>query len=284
MLIKFAHIINKKRIYRKDFSHTLEMTMLFAILTLFTSCVTNRKTHYLQDPDRSIADYPQVYTPADYQIQKSDELDIKVTTLDPESRKVFNSNYSTGSSSTITTTTSKGLYTYTVYDDGTIDFPYVGVIEVAGKTPREVSIQIEELLREYVKDCSVEVRLVNSYFNLICHDKAGRYQITKPKMTIFEALAVAGDLGQYADRKKVKILRQNLDGTTSIREFDLRSKSIIGSEYYYIQPNDIIYVKAFGGQYFRINSFLTALGVTTTTISFGLLIWQIVKLCIPAQK
>lgn len=258
--------------------------LFFVLLVALSSCVTNRKTHYLQKPDRSIADYPEVYTPADYKIQKSDELDIKVHTLDPESKKIFNARNNTNGTSTIMSTNQKGLYTYTVYDDGTIDFPYIGAIELAGKNTREAGNAIEEKLVDYVKDCSVEVRLVNSYFNLICHDKAGRFQITKEKMTIFEALAVAGDLGEYADRKKVKILRQNLDGTTSIREFDLRSKSIIGSEYYYIQPNDIIYVKAFGGQYFRINRFLTALGVTTTTISFGVLIWQVVNLVLNATK
>lgn len=251
-----------------------------------TSCVTPRKTHYLQEPSKSIADYPEVYTPADYQIQKSDELDIKVTTLDPESKKIFNSRGGSGSStsSNITTTNQKDLYTYTVYDDGTIDFPYIGAIEVAGLTTREAKQRIEEKLVEYVKDCSVDVRLVNCYFNVICHNKAGRYQITKEKMTIFEALAVASDLNEYSDRKHVQLLRQNLDGTTTIKQFDLRSKSIIGSEYYYIQPNDILYVKAFGGQYFRINKFLTALGVTTTTISFGLLIWQVVKICMNAAK
>lgn len=251
-----------------------------------TSCVTPRKTHYLQEPSKSIADYPEVYTPADYQIQKSDELDIKVTTLDPESKKIFNGNSSTsGSGSTnFVTTNQKDLYTYTVYDDGTIDFPYIGAIEVAGLTTREAKQKIEEKLTEYVKDCSVDVRLVNCYFNVICHDRAGRYLITKEKMTIFEALAVAGDLSEYSDRKNVQLIRQNLDGTTTIKKFDLRSKSIIGSEYYYIQPNDILYVKAFGGQYFRINRFLTALGVTTTTISFGVLIWQIVKLCMNAAK
>lgn len=250
---------------------------------VMTSCVTPRKTHYLQEPSKSIADYPEVYTPADYQIQKSDELSIKVTTLDPESRKIFNSSGTTGSGSGITTT-QKDLYTYTVYDDGTIDFPYIGAIEVAGLTTREAKQKIEEKLTEYIKDCSVDVRLVNSYFNVICHDKAGRYLITKEKMTIFEALAVAGDLSEYSDRKHVQLIRQNLDGTTTIKKFDLRSKSIIGSEYYYIQPNDILYVKAFGGQYFRINRFLTALGVTTTTISFGLLIWQVVKLCMNVAK
>lgn len=258
-----------------------KIVMIFCVV--FTSCVTPRKTHYLQEPSKSIADYPEVYTPADYQIQKSDELDIKVTTLDPESKKIFNSSNSTGGSS-YQTTNQKDLYTYTVYDDGTIDFPYIGAIEVAGLTTREAKQKIEEKLTEYIKDCSVDVRLVNSYFNVICHDKAGRYLITKEKMTIFEALAVAGDLSEYSDRKNVQLIRQNLDGTTTIKKFDLRSKSIIGSEYYYIQPNDILYVKAFGGQYFRINRFLTALGVTTTTISFGLLIWQVVKLCMNVAK
>lgn len=255
------------------------------VIICLSSCVTNRKTHYLQEPDKSIPNYPEVYTPMDYQIQKSDELNIRVITLDPESRKVFNAYGSSSGSSTgmsnYASTNSKGLYTYTVYDDGTIDFPYIGAIEVAGKTTREVKNVIEEKLVDYVKDCSVEVNLVNSYYNIITNNKAGRYQITKEKMTIFEALAVAGDLNEFSDRKNVQIMRQNLDGTTTIRKFDLRSKSIIGSEFYYIQPNDIIYVKSFGGQYFRINHFLTALGVTTTTISFGLLIWQIVKLCIP---
>lgn len=257
---------------------------MFLFCVAMTSCVTPRKTHYLQNPDKHIADYPEVYTPADYQIQKSDELNIKVTTLDPESRKIFNSyGYTNNSSGLNYTTNQTDLYTYTVYDDGTIDFPYVGSIAVAGLTTREAKQVIEEKLVEYVKDCSVDVRLVNSYFNIITHSKAGRYAITKEKMTIFEALAVAGDLNEYSDRKRVQLLRQNLDGTTSIKKFDLRSKSIIGSEYYYIQPNDIIYVPAFNGQYFRINRFLTALGVTTTTISFGVLIWQIVRLCMPSK-
>lgn len=256
-------------------------TLCFILLSILCfSCVTPRKTHYLQNPDKGIASYPEVYTPADYLIQNSDELNIRVITLDPESKKIFNSSNSSSSN----TGSSKGLYTYTVYEDGTIDFPYVGTVPVSGKTTRQIKIALEDTLRSYIKDCSVEVRLVNSYFNLLTESKAARYKIVKEKMTIFEALAVGGDLGQFSDRKRVKILRQQQNGETSMKEFDLRSKDIIGSEFYYIQPNDIIYVKAFNGQFFRINSFLTALGVTTTTISFGLLIWSIVRLCLPATS
>lgn len=246
---------------------------------LVASCVTPRKTHYLQEPDKYVPNYPEYHTPADYNIQVGDELNIRVITLDPESQKIFNT--TTGSSSTSLSSSYKGLYTYTVYNDGTIDFPYIGAIHVAGLTTRQIKHKIEDELKDYVKDCSVEVRLVNNYFNLLTEKSASRHQLTKEKMNIFEALAVGGDLGPYSDRKHIKILRQLPAGGSEIKEFDIRSKEILESEYYYIQPNDIIYVKAFQGQFFRVNSFLTAIGITSSTISFGLLVYQIVRLCIP---
>ena len=248
------------------------------LILVLPSCVTPRKTRYLQEPDKYVPAYAEYHTPADYQVMKSDELNIRVITLDPESRKIFNSNSEMSSSSSLASAY-KGLYTYTVYDDGTIDFPYLGAIEVAGKTTREIKKEIESKLHDYVKDCTVEVRLVNAYFNLLTEQTASRHALNKEKMTIFEALAVGGDLGRYSDRKHVKVLRQMPSGETVVKEFDIRSKDILGSEFYYIQPNDIIYVKAFKGQFFRVDSFLTAIGVTSATISFGLLVWQIVKVC-----
>lgn len=248
------------------------------LCVLCFSCVTPKRTHYLQEPDKGIASYPQVYTPADYQVQVSDELDIDVYTLDEASQKIF----STDNLSSMDEY--KGLYTYTVYDDGTIDFPYVGTVSVVGKTTREIKQDLQQRLREYVHDCSVEVKLANSYFNIITESKATRIQITKEKLTIFEALALARDLGMYSDRKHVQVIRQDLDGNTTVNKFDLRSKDILGSEYYYIQPNDIIYVKAFKGQFFRMRNFLTAIGITSTTVSLGLLIWQIVRLCMPRAQ
>jgi polysaccharide export outer membrane protein len=247
------------------------------VILLLPSYVTPRKTRYLQEPDKYVPAYPEYHTPADYQVMKSDELNIRVITLDPESSKIFNA--STSESSSTLSSAYKGLDTYTVYDDGTIDFPYLGTIPVAGKTTRQIKKEIESQLRDYVKDCSVEVRLVNSFFNLLTENSASRHALTKEKMTIFEALAVGGDLSKYADRQHVKVLRQLPSGQTEIKEFDIRSKDILGSEYYYIQPNDIIYVKAFKGQFFRVDSFLTAIGITSTTISFGVLIWSIVNLC-----
>lgn len=260
----------------------LKLNIILFMTLLVASCVTPRKTHYLQEPDKYVPSYPEYHTPADYNIQKSDELNIRVITLDPESQKIFNSSNTT--TSTSLSSSYRGLYTYTVYDDGTIDFPYIGAIEVAGLTTRQIKHKIEDALKDYVKDSSVEVRLVNNYFNLITEKSASRHQLTKEKMTIFEALAVGGDLGKYSDRKRVKIIRQMPTGDTEIKEFDVRSKEILESEYYYIQPNDLIYVRAFDGQFFRVDSFLTAIGITSSTISFGLLVYQIVRMCIPKTE
>lgn len=257
----------------------------FFLTLLCSSCVTPRRTHYLQEPDYAIPSYPESSVPNDYVVQFNDELYIRVITLNPDSKKIFNAytSNSSGTSEDVSSVSIKGLFTYTVYEDGTIDFPYIGSIYVEGKNTREIKKDIETKLKDYVKDCSVEVNLVNSYFSLLTESTSGRYPIKKEKMTIFEALALGGDLGPYADRSKVKILRQLSDGGNVIKEFDLRSKDVLNSDFYYIRPNDIIYVKAFDGQFFKLNSFLTVLSTTTSTISFGLLIYKIVDLCIPKK-
>ena len=113
------------------------------IILLLPSCVTPRKTRYLQEPDKYVPAYPEYHTPADYQVMKSDELNIRVITLDPESSKIFNA--SSSSSSSDLSSAYKGLDTYTVYEDGTIDFPYLGAMSVAGKTTRQIKKEIEFL-------------------------------------------------------------------------------------------------------------------------------------------
>ncbi len=261
----------------------MRVVLFFLINSLlFFSCVTPRKTHYLQEPDAIIPSYPEVSMPPDYTVQFNDELFIRVMTLNPESKRIFNPQSSGGASSNaiIKNTTVKGLQSYTVYDDGTIDFPYVGEIHVAGKTTREIKFHIEDKLKDYVRDCSVDVGLVNSYVNVLTNTSASRVDLITERMTIFQVLAIAGDLGSYAKRSEIKILRETTRGT-EMREFDLRSKDIIHSDFYYVQPNDLIYVKDFNGQFFRLNNFMTVLTTTTATISFGFFMWKLIDMWIP---
>jgi polysaccharide export outer membrane protein len=173
------------------------------------------------------------------------------------------------------------LYTYLVDEEGNIDFPTIGKIYVQGLTTREVKYKLEEELGTLLKEIpgystiSVEVNIVYRSFSII-GAQSGRYTINKEKMTIFEALAQVGDLREFNSRKEIKLIREK-EGVTTIKTFDARSKDIVNSEFYYIEPNDIIYIRQIPGYSFGINSASTVLGVTATTISFGVFIYSIVQ-------
>ena len=173
------------------------------------------------------------------------------------------------------------LYTYLIDEEGYIDFPTIGKIFVQGLTTRDVKYKLEEELGTLLKEIpgystiSVEVNIVNRSFSII-GAQSGRYMINKEKMTIFEALALAGDLGEFNSRKEIKLVREK-NGVTTIKTFDARSKDLVNSEYYYIEPNDIIYIRQIPGYSFGINHVTTVIGVTAATISFGVFIYSIVQ-------
>ena len=157
-----------------------------------------------------------------------------------------------------------GGLTYTSPDGGTYE-------------PTAEEEELAKLLKEIpgYKTVSVEVSIVGRSFSVI-GAQSGRYMINKEKMTIFEALAMVGDLAEFNSRKEIKLVREK-EGVTTIKTFDVRSKDIVNSEFYYIEPNDIIYIRQIPGYSFGINSASTALGVTATTLSFGVFVYSIVQ-------
>ena len=124
----------------------------------------------------------------------------------------------------------------------------VGEVIIAGQTIREAVRTVESAIEPFfLRDsinavCTVELHVLGQYFSVIGGNGTGQYPITRAKINIFQALAMAGDVGTFADRSKVRIIRETEDGTV-VKMFDLRSKSILNSEYYYIEPNDVIYIQ-----------------------------------------
>lgn len=252
------------------------------------SCVTARKVNYMQEPDKYIPAYADTLSFEDYQLRIGDRLYVYVYSLDENIQKMYNAGGSNASQMRQQMNYGGGmygsynLYTYLVEEDGNIEFPTIGKIPVQGKTTREVKFALEEELSTLLQalpgghsTVSVEVNIVNRSFSVI-GAQSGRYTINKEKMTIFEALAMAGDLGEFNSRKEIKLVREK-NGITTIKTFDARSKDIINSEYYYIEPNDIIYIRQIPGYSFGINHVSTVIGVTASTISFGAFIWSIVQ-------
>jgi len=241
------------------------LTILIFLVFIVSSCVTTKRVRYLQEPGWSIPSYEEMQTPEDYKVQVLDELYIRVTTLNKEMSELFNlssSNVTAGSA----TFSSPGFTSYTVNENGAIIFPYIGEIHVADHTTREIKRIVSDTLSSMLNDLSVDVKLVNSYFSILGDAKNGRYAITKERLNIFQALALAGDLQDFSDRANIKIVRQTPEGAI-VRTFDVRSKDIIDSEFYHIQPNDVIYVQSFNGQFFGFNSFTTLFSVVSSVIS-----------------
>ena len=258
---------------------------LVAMVFGLSSCVTSRKVNYMQEPDRQIPSYADTLSFEDYKLRVDDRLFVYVYSLDEKITSLYNSGmngqYMRQQMGGNSMYGSNELYTYLVDNEGNIDFPTIGKVQVLGLTTREVKRKLEDELSQLLKDIpgyqtiSVEVNIVQRSFSII-GAQSGRYAINREKMTIFEALAMAGDLGEFSDRSQIKLVREK-DGVTTIKTFDVRSKDIINSEFYYIEPNDIIYIRQIPGKSFGINSAGTAVGVVASTISFGVFIYSLVQ-------
>ena len=266
----------------------MEMRKLLVILLplLLASCVTSRKVNLLQESGKhGVPAYADTLTYEDYNIRIGDRLYVYVYSIDERVSSMFNASGNGVNSSQIRQGNGAGgsydLYTYLVYDDGTIDYPMVGRMNVRGMTTREIKNELEHRLMEYVQEqteykmLSVEVNIVRRSFSVISDHGSGTFNIDREKVTIFEALAMAGDIGDFGDRSKVRIVRE-IEGNTQVKVFDVRSDDIVNSEYYYIEPNDVIYIQRIKGQSFGVNSVTTTISVVATTLAFGGFVYGLV--------
>jgi polysaccharide export outer membrane protein len=238
-----------------------------SIILILSSCVSRKKLTYLQYSDKSpisdisVSDTRTSVTPASYKIMPYDNLYIRVLTPDPQYSALFNMEVGTGT----LTQESAGLAGYSVDTDGNIEIPYVGKVKIAGKTLSEVKVELDSIFKNYVSDGAITVKLVNNAVSIIGEVSVpGRYIIYKDRINVFEALSLASDLTAYGNRQKVQLIRPSPYGPL-VKEFSLADRSILTSEFYYVMPNDIIYVMPMQGRSFVTNSSIYTLFLSTIT-------------------
>lgn len=257
----------------------IKKLLIILLPLLLASCVTSKKVNLMQEAGKhKIPSYADTLSYEDYQVRVGDRMYIYVYSIDERVSQMFNSSGHGINASQMRQNNMGGsydLYTYLVLEDGTIDYPMVGKVPVRGKTTREIKLLLEKELAGYIASSyteyqvvSVEVNIVRRSFSVISDHGSGTFTIQKEKVTIYEALAMAGDIGDFGDRSQVRIIRET-EGKTQIKVFDIRSKDIINSEFYYIEPNDVIYIQRIKGQSFGINSVTTTISVAATTLAFG---------------
>jgi polysaccharide export outer membrane protein len=246
--------------------------LIMTVTIILSSCVTNKKLTYLQSEE--VREEFIAITPATYIIQPYDNLYIRVVTPDPKLADMFNTMSATVSSISVTEQ-SADMLSYTVDDDGFIELPYAGRFMVAGKTMKMVKTELDIALKSYIADAVVTVKMVNNYVSIIGEvQRPGKYPIYKDRLNIFQALAMAGDLDKYSNRQKLQIIRQTPDGNT-VKEFSLKDRSIIGSQFFYVMPNDVIYAPPMKGRFFQMDAF--PYSVILSTITTFVLLWNVLK-------
>jgi polysaccharide biosynthesis/export protein len=250
----------------------ITILIFMEVFLALTSCVTNKKLTYLQY-EGAREEFIAI-TPASYIIQPYDNLFIRVVTPDPKLSDMFNTMPATIYSMSVNEL-SADMLSYTVDDEGAIELPYAGKFIVAGKTLKTIKSELDYALKSYIADAVVTVKLVNNYVSILGEvQHPGKYPIYKERLNIFQAIAMASDLGTFSDRQKIQLIRQTPDGNV-VKEFSLKERSIIGSQFFYIMPNDVIYAPPMKGRFFQMDSFPYAL--ILSTITTFILLWNVIE-------
>lgn len=236
---------------------------LYVLAVMFlSSCYPIRRVGLLQErtdlPEYEKGVYEQ------YHLQKNDELEMRVISLNSETVSLFNQNNTVSSTANLS---------YRIFEDGTIDVPYVSKVEVVGLTLLQAEQKLEEIFSGFGDDIRVKLALSTGTFCVIGDAGRGYFPIYKDRLTIYQALALCGGANESADFGRVKILRK-VNEETKIIEFDIRPRSVIESEYYYVYPNDVIYFDFSKRRFWAIDSYSGFLSIISSSLSMLVSVWN----------
>jgi polysaccharide export outer membrane protein len=263
---------------------------LFLSIALF-SCVPNSQITYVQDQeleDISTLEKYEAYKtlmiqPFEYKIKPDDILQITVRdNLDEENKDLNYFNLGPGmgqggqQQNMMMMPGAAALSGYIVESDGFIELPVYGKYKAEGKTIRQIRDEIQVIARETImnrEDLVTDVRLMNfQFFILGAVGQSSLYQTFQPKLNVLEALSMAGGLAIDADRENIRLLRR-YGNELEVIPINLLDDKFIGSEYFYLMPNDMIIVDPL-----PVRNVTLAQSTVTTAIGFGLTIFNLILL------
>ncbi len=214
---------------------------------LLISCVPQKKIKYLQKAqEQDTASFSARKQTSDYKLQARDNLYVRVYTLDEKAALYFNKISGSSSFNDYANDASIYLNSYTVDGEGYIDFPVVGRVYVKDKTVDQIKAELQVKVDEFLKQTTVVVKTVNFRVTVVGEvARPGQFTIYDDQFNVFEALSLAGDMTEFSNRGKVALIRQE-PGGSRVHYLDMNSIGVLSSEFYNLQPNDIIYVAPLG--------------------------------------
>lgn len=240
------------------------MKIFFLLMVyIIQSCVPINQLKYFNDVDEIKT--PIVNPRTQKPIVPFDKLYIKVLSINPQTSAIF----STGEEIRVGTSGASDLVGYIVDDKGNINFPFAGMINVAGLTTPQAAEKIQKALSDYVPNISVVVKYIGNQVTVMGEvTRQGVYNFSQDRISIYEAIGLGGGITRYGDRRNV-ILARNVGEKITHYRLNLSDSRIMSKEYYFVQPNDIIIVeplKAVSTSYSNI-TYTTVLSSITTLIA-----------------
>jgi polysaccharide export outer membrane protein len=232
-----------------------------------SSCVPYKNVVLLQETDEGT--YQSNYIAEEYRVKKNDLLQIGLKTFETNTQDFIIGSQTTAFNNSQSGAGNPQLFFngYSVDNEGMIDLPMLGKFEVLNKTIEQISSELEVKLSEYVKFSKVTVTLSNFRINVLGEVKTpGVQYVYDNQYSLFQALSNAGDLTEFGSRKKVRLFRQTENGTKSIW-FDLTKVESLNSQYFYLQPGDMIYIEPVKAKITRSNTQNISLGVSLASFA-----------------
>lgn len=260
-----------------------KILFIVVFVTIFSSCSVQRRMTYLQNLEIG-KEYPAASAP-ELIVREGDELKISVSSTEPSlaapfnSKRVFREDMMISDGAPVQDESTSEGTSYIVDDNGNIDFPVLGLVKASGLTLRNIRDNLSEMIIRlgYMKEPMIDISIVNFTITVIGEvSNKGNFPIKGDRINVIQAIALSGDLLSTAKLKDVTVIRTE-SGKRIAYALDLRSKDIFDSPAFFLQQNDIVYIKPQGT---KISSggelifSLTQLGLSIATIVTNAILWS----------
>lgn len=254
----------------------LKIGLIAALLAVvFASCVPQKKMLYLKNAEMAAENISKEYVndrAIDYKLQPGDNLYIHVVnTIDERSAASINGDVR----GYLSSDANIYLQTTTIDKEGCVEMPLVGKVEVKNLTVDEAKNKLQTAINTYINGSMLVVKLASFNLTLLGEvSKPGMYKVYQSQINLFEAMSLAGNMTNFAKKSEVKIIRQT-DNGSEIVTVDMGQADILSSPYYYLKPNDIVYVEPLRIKQWGFTTF--PYSTVFSIVTLGVTLYSIIK-------
>jgi len=241
---------------------------IYILLFLFTfsSCITNRDLYYIRS-SKEIKNAKA--NKHDYRLQMGDLISIQISTTTEQQHDFFNKENLANSQLMMQ---NPYLYGYIIKEDGNLDLPSFGKVRAEGFTLQELENVIRKIAESYFESPIVKLNIINFKISILGEvNNPGTFKIIDPEVNILYALSLSGDMTQFGNRRKVKVIR-NENELNRVFYVDLTKKGVLNNADFMLQPHDIIYVSPLRKKFYAFNNINNIVSMSLSAVTLFILI------------